>query len=492
LTEQADLQLAQKLSNECDWDRSYLICDRYLRENPNNVDWLILMVYILLGAQKPTLAYNLARRCIELAPKDPAMYLNCGMAANELWLKKEAERIYRKGIRLSKNKGQLSKFLINLTGVLIDNGRFEEARELCLQSIECHPETVKGRANLGFVQLANKEWDVGWENYRRCIGTEWRPKTIYGDEEEWDGVSRGTIVLYAEQGLGDMICFASMIPDMQKWCDKNESKLIVEIDIRLLSMFERSFPDTIFYGTAGAKGIVWEERDQKIDYALPMGQVGQYFRTKDSDFPRKAYLTPDPDRELMWRSLFDSRNKPVIGIAWTGGVPKTGSHLKRLQLEQFLPLFESIDAHWVSLQYKSAAREIRNFRDVYGIDIVEYPHATLVKEYDATAAMVSALDAVVSVPTTVVHLAGALGVRTLAMAGPALCWKYSAGNPFHPCTIIDHSTDWKTTIEATASNLEDLCPIPYTSAMTQDSPSPIISVSTRLSKTPQSQSASRH
>ena len=478
------LEYAQKLSTDEQWDEAYQITDKHLKEDPNSPDWLMLMVYIMLGTGKHALAYSLARRCLDLSPRDPSMYLNAGMAANELWNSKEAERLYRKGLSLCKTQEQVSGFLINLTGVLIDNGRFNEARELCEQALEIGNDSQKARANLGFVQLANKEWDQGWANYRSCIGTQWRPKTNYCQEPEWDGVSRGTIVLYAEQGLGDMICFASMIPDMQRWCDENESTLIVDTDIRLLHLFRRSFPGVQFYGTAGSKQISWPGVN-KVDYSLPLGQLGEYFRTKDSDFPRASYLTPDPDREYMWRQLFKSKKKPCIGIAWTGGVPKTGSHLKKLDLEQLRPLFESIDAHWVSLQYKFAGPEIAEFD---GIDLVEYPHATMAKDYDATASLVAALDAVVSVPTTVVHLAGALGVRTLAMAGPVKCWKYNAGNPFHPVTMIEHSKDWNATIKEAASHLEDIC-TEFSSDLIPDSPLPSTSVNTQSSRTPQSLSA---
>lgn len=482
------LKYAQELSTQEEWDEAYLIADKHLREDPNNVDWLMLMVYIMLGTHKHTIAYQLAKRCLELSPRDPSMYLNFGMAANELWRKRESERVYKKGMALSKTAEQLHGFLVNMTGLLIDNGRFDEARKLCEQAIELGIESVKPVANLGFCQIANGEWEEGWKNYRSCIGTEFRPKTTYGDEPEWDGESKGTIVAYAEQGLGDQICFASMIPDMQRWCDENDSTFIVETDIRLAMLFKRSFPATTIYGTAGQSHLDWKPEHRDIDYSIPLGQLGEYFRTKDSDFPRTPFLAPDPDREYMWRKLFTEKKKPAIGIAWTGGVPKTGSHLKKLDLEQLKPLFESIDAHWVSLQYKPAGAEIA---EIQGVDIAQYPYATLSKDYDATAALVSALDAVVAVPTSVVHLAGALGVRTIAMCGPVKCWKYSAGNPFHPITaMIEHSRDWNSTIKETASHLEDLCLTTESlSDSIPDSLSPITSVNTQSSPTLQSQSA---
>ncbi len=484
-TKETPLTRAQALSNQHEWDAAYAITDRYLSENPNDPDWLMLMTFIMMGTGKRAIAYSLARRCVDLAPKDPSMYLNFGMAANDLWRPGEAERIDRRGMKLARTPEQIAKFLVNLTGVYIDNGRFTEAEELCKQVIELKPDTIKGKANLGFCQVATGQFAEGWANYRHCIGTEWRPRMVYGDEPEWDGVSRGTIVLYAEQGIGDMICFSSMLDEMQVWCDANESTLVLDMDWRLHNLFHRSFPDVAMYPTAGVTAeqmrpeLQWKPEHCQIDYSLPMGQVAEYFRTEDGDFPRTPYLTPDPDEELKWRYLFESKGKPAIGIAWTGGHAKTGAHMKRLTLEQLVPLFESIDATWVSLQYKPCTPEIEAFKAEHpDIDLVEYPRATLDKDYDQTASLVAALDAVVSVPTSVVHLAGALGVRTIAMEGPVKCWKYNAGNPFHPLTAqIPHSDDWDATIKETASYLADLC-TEFSSDTIPDSPSPTTSRNT--------------
>lgn len=464
MTKKDDLILAQQLSKQNDWDNSYRLADKYLWTDPNDVDWLMVMVYIMLGTGKHTIAYSLAKRCVELEPGNPSMYLNFGMAANELWRASESERIYRRGMKLSKRTDQLCKFLINLAGVYIDNGRFDEAKAMCEQVLEMNPDSRKGRANLGFCQVALKEWGVGWPNYRYCLGTEWRPKTSYGDEPEWDGKGKGNIVLYAEQGIGDMVCFASMLPDMVRWCQANDSIPILDCDWRLYTLFKRSFEGLVIYPTAGVTAETmqpqwkWKDEHCKIDYSIPMGQIAEYFRTTAKSFHRKPFLTPDPDEEFKWRALFKTKQKPVIGIAWSGGGAKTGRHLKTLELEQLLPLFESIDAHWVSLQYEPAGSQIEAFKEQHpDVDIVEYKNATLNKDYDVTASLVSALDAVVSVPTSVVHLAGALGVRTIAMEAKMRCWKFESANPFHPMTAqIPHSDDWDATIRETASHLVDL------------------------------------
>jgi hypothetical protein len=93
--------------------------------------------------------------------------------------------------------------------------------------------------------------------------------------------------------------------------------------------------------------------------------------------------------------------------------------------EELLPVLQSVDAHWVSLEYKSAAGEIEAFRAKYPeIDLKEYPHATLTNDYDDTAALVASLDHVFCIQTAVAHLGGALGVPTWVCVPPISQWRY--------------------------------------------------------------------
>jgi len=127
----------------------------------------------------------------------------------------------------------------------------------------------------------------------------------------------------------------------------------------------------------------------------------------------------------MWKGLFSQQGRPVIGIAWTGGVPWTADRFRTLTLEQLLPLFRSVDATWISLQYKDASREIREFKRNYPeIDIRQYSFGTLTDDYDDTAALVAALDKVVAMQTSVIHLAGALGVECHCLVNRYAQWRY--------------------------------------------------------------------
>ena len=235
-----ELEQAKTLAEQGDFDNAYAIADRYLKNNPEDPPFMTVMVYCLLACEKTTVAYHMAKRVTQLQPKEPSGWMNLGMAANDLWLDSEAERYYKRGLKLSTTDKQKSMFCVNLSSVLVDTGRFQEARKYCEKALEYNPDSIKATANLGFCQLATRDWKEGWKNYRKCWGTEWRPVVQYNDEPEWDGKSKGVIFLSGEQGLGDEISFASMLPDMVKWAKDNESEVILECEPRLTKLFQRS------------------------------------------------------------------------------------------------------------------------------------------------------------------------------------------------------------------------------------------------------------
>ena len=430
MSREADLERCRDLvdsGSDKALDEAYIIAKRYLSENPEDTLFLVIMTAVMLNAHKPEIGYYLAEKCCQLAPKEPGTWLNYGMACNDLWFERKAERYYKKGLKFARTPEQESMFHVNIASVMIDTGRFDEAEPHCKKAVEINPDSIKGLANLGFCQLAQRNWKEGWANYRKCIGSEWRPVFKYGNEPLWEGQKGGTLVLYQEQGLGDIISFASMIPDAVK-----DNKIILDVEPRLKNLMQRSFPDVKVYGTYRQKTARWDVEDQSPDYSLPMGQIGEYYRQKDSDFDGKPYLVADPDRVLQWKALFETKKKPVIGIAWRGGIPKTGSKFRQWNLEQLLPILESVDAHWVSLQYKDAEKEIEAFKKHHPhIDIVQYPHGTLTNDYDDTVAMIAAMDMVVTMQTAVVHVAGALGVPAWVHVPQNSQWRYgSEGEDF--------------------------------------------------------------
>lgn len=446
-------QLAAALAEAGKLEASWKILGEILNNNPDDLQGLVTGSYVLLRMGALPQAYHFARAATKIAPQEDAAWTNLGHAASQLWLVDEAEQCYLKALKCCRTKESQKILWLNLSALYLDNGQFDKSEQLTRKLLEFEPTRASALANLGFCQLARREWAEGWKNYRHTIGSIWRSKVRYKDEPEWDGSPGKNVVLYADQGLGDEILFASMIPDAAKAC----KKVILDCDGRLQGLFKRSFPQIKVYGTR-VREEKWALEDREIDASLPLGQIGEFFRNSDEDFPGTAYLKACPDRMKMWRALFKDKDKPVIGIAWTGGVPKTGQRMRHCGLEEWLPLFNAVDAHWVCLQYKDAQSEIAAFLSKHPyVDLIQYPWATLTSDYDDTAALVASLDAVIGVPTSVIHLSGALGIKTFAMKAKISCWKYEAGLPFHPATLIEHRGTWKQTIQALIPQVKDHC-----------------------------------
>jgi len=410
-----DLQKARDLAEAGELDEAWQITEKALQRDPDDVIALVLGTYINERAKRLPVAYHFARRVTELQPSRSSSWTNFGRCADQMWLYEESERAYRKAIQFSESSKIESLNITNLAALYINHGEFAKAEPLCDKAIQKDPDSRKAKANKGFCLLARRKWAEGWKLYAECLGSVQRRKTQYGDEPEWQGEEGKRVVIYGEQGLGDEISFASMIPDACK-----RAKIIVDCDHRLQGLFQRSFPDAIVHGTRN-QAAGWSD---EFDCSAASGSLGGLFRNSDADFTGAPYLVADPDRVTMWRALWASKGKPVIGVAWSGGMWHTGAKHRKMSLEDFLPLFKSVDAHFVCLQYTDAQDEIDAFRAKHpDIDLKQYPYATLTSDYDDTAALVASLDHVMAMQTAVVHLAGGLGVPCEVII-PMGQWRY--------------------------------------------------------------------
>lgn len=427
----SDLALqAKQYCDAGDFESAWNIAQMMLAEKPKEANPSILASYVLWKMEKHPLAYQLAVRGTQMAPHEAASWINLGMTAHEIWEVEESEEAYKTALRLAKNAAERGMVTMNLSALYIDTGRFVEAEKYARESLKIK-ESPKAKANLGFGLLGQRKWE-GWDWYSYSLGLNSRLAMQYNDEKPWDGSKGKTVVFYGEQGLGDEISFSSMLPEAARDC----KKVIVDCHPKLEGLFKRSFPQVKVYGTRNTKageGVQWDEEDWKLDASLALGELGKFYRKTDESFTGEPFLVADPDRRVMWRTLFDKKKKPVIGIAWSGGIAKTGRKFRTLTLEGLKPLLESVDAHWVSLQYKDAAKEIAEFKKKNpGIDLMQYPWATLTPDYDDTAALVAELDLVISVDTAVIHLAGALGKECWVMLHALSQWRYGVFGDLKP------------------------------------------------------------
>jgi tetratricopeptide (TPR) repeat protein len=416
--EQTYVGRAAALIDAGEIDKAYEIIESVLMKDPNDAQALCVASDIMKKGKKLPLAYALSKRANELRPERPETWNSLGHASQLLWRLTEAEECYKKALARAARDDQRALYNNNLGSTYLDAGQFTKAEEPLRKALSYKDDT-NARHNLGLSLLAQRKWTEGWQCYSASIGTHRRLDTKYKNPPEptWDGSKDKRIVIFGEQGLGDEICAASLVPD----AIRDSKKVILDCDHRVANLFKRSFPKATVYGTRWAKkedGVKWEAEDREFDASVSAFEVAKFYRNSDEDFPGTQYLTACPERRAMWGHLFFQKRKPVIGIAWSGGTWTNGSFHRNLPLSEWKPIFDAIDAHWVSLQYKDASKEIQ------GTPVQQYSWATLTRDYDDTAALVASCDLVLGIQTSVHHLAGALGVPSWNLIPKISQWRY--------------------------------------------------------------------
>jgi tetratricopeptide (TPR) repeat protein len=427
-------------------EQAWNLVEELMLEEPGDGLTVMMGAYIMHRAKRLAMAYYLARQAVSLSPGHVQTWMECGHAAKQVWQLDESKDCFRKALTITTDPEIKAINYSNIASIVIESGRFREAEPICRKALEHNPGHAKAMANLAMCQLARGDWS-GWKNYSKCLDTPYRQRRKLGKEPDWNGEKGKRVFAYTEQGLGDEINFASMFPDLIR----DSERVVIECEPKLTGLFARSFKAKVYGTRRQSNRDSWDEVDRHPDFSIIAGELGQFYRTKNEDFPGGQYLTADPSRRIMWRALFDSKKKPVIGLAWTGGIYSTGKKLRRVSLEQLLPLLRSIDAHWVSLQYQDAEEEISAFRKAHGVDLVQYPWATLTPDYDDTAALVSECDQVICMQTCVGHLAGALGKEAWMFIPERGLWRYGETGDktiwYKSMTLFREHNGWTRPIE---------------------------------------------
>lgn len=362
-----------------------------------------------------------------MAQKNPYVWGNLANIEHELYRFDQAEFCIKKGLEVANTREQFAFLRKIHAATLVQAGDWERAAVASRIAVALQ-DSPKNRANLGLALLGVGEWEEAWPYYDEIIGRDRSARKMqYLDELQWDGSNGKSIVVYEEQGIGDVISFASMVPDVLKDC-----QVVMDVRPELEGLFQRSFPKATVYGSFSGigegreigLGEDWRPR-HRIDASISIGGLAKYYRPSPESCPGTPYLKADPKRVEKWKKNFAGNNKPVIGIAWSGGMEHTGARNRIWKLEELLPVFKAVDAVWVSLQYKDAAEEIAAFRVAHPeIDLRQYPRATLTDDYDDAAAFVDSLDMVFAMQTAVIHLAGALGKECWCFVNKNSQWRY--------------------------------------------------------------------
>ncbi len=352
-------------------------------------------------------------------PDYPEALSNLGYVQTRLGQAREAERNLRRAVALRPAFGDA---WCNLGLLLQDEGRFDEALATYAEALRHDPGQQEARLNRALLQLAREDYAHGWAQYeaRKHASGHFHPRAF--PWPEWDGAPApdATVLVYGEQGLGDEIMFASCIPDVMA----RVGRCVIECSPKLEALFRRSFaPAIVVTGPQTNALPAWVPHAPPIDRQIAAGSLPRHFRPARTAFPRESYLRADPAKVARWKARLEALGAgPRVGLSWRGGTARTHRDRRSISLDELLPLLHAPGLRFVSLQYTDCHEELARLRARHGITIEHWQEA--IDDYDETAALVSALDAVVSVQTAIVHLAGALGARVWAMVPSVPEWRY--------------------------------------------------------------------
>jgi tetratricopeptide (TPR) repeat protein len=400
-------------------EEALVIARKAVERNPASYEAHVFLAFAYLKLYEPELSLASYEQALKFRTDDAELYYNRGIAFQDLGRLPEAFADYERAHALDPG---LSTFHRTLAYLLV--GDFKR----------------------------------GWQNYeeRRLSPDSIARRST--DLPQWDGspLDGRTILVYSEQGLGDEIMFASLAPQLLEAA----GHCIYECDRRLLGIFRRSFPAATVYAATPDRSVPPEITKRKIDFEVAVGTLPRFFRASLAEFPRHAgYLKADPQRVAAWRERLAQLGPGLkVGISWSGGVRRTRRALRSIPLERLLPVLTTAGARFISLQYTAeAAAEIAQAQEKHAIRIEHWADA--IEDYEETAALVVALDVVVSVCTAVVHLSGSLGQRAWVMAPYSPEWRYGFSGesmPWYPSVRMFRQPafgEWDPVISAITAEL---------------------------------------
>ena len=397
---------------------------------PDLTDALKLLVPKLLDQGEQDNAIALLSRAAELQPENVDILNGLGFAWQRCSQPEKALYYYQLALQQSSDDYNIWD---NYGTALQDLMRIDEAIAAYNKAIALRPDHPIPRWHRSLAYLLQGYFEHGWPDYELRLFPEQIPAPRQFPYPKWQGESltKKTILVYAEQGLGDEIMFSSCLPDLLAAA----GHVIVECAQKLAPILAKSFPAATIHGGNPGDSQSWLATIPAIDLQVPIGSLPLYFRKHREAFPQHTgYLKTDPSAVAAWRERLDALGPGLaVGISWRGGTRISRRQIRSIKLEDWLPILRLQGVHFVSLQYDEHDQEIQRLANQHGIRVTQWKDA--LDDFGQTAALVSALDLVVSVCTTVIHLSGALNKEAWVLVPACPEWRYGAEGtdmPWYP------------------------------------------------------------
>jgi tetratricopeptide (TPR) repeat protein len=391
-------------------------------------------------------------RALTLRPDYAQAYSNRGATLHELKRFEEALTSFDRALALQPDYAEA---LFNRGATLHELQRLEEALASYDRALTLRPNDVKTHYNQATCRLLIGDFDRGWKQH------EWRWETESNQKRNfaaplWTGredLAGKTILLHAEQGLGDTIQFCRYAPLVAA----RGARVILEVQKPLHALM-RSLP--------GAAQILSQNDPlPRFDFHCPLLSLPLAFGTRVETIPSAIPYLAAPEAKMQaWRDRLGTHHKPRIGLVWAGnpriGLPNANriDRQRSIAVDRLTPIFQITDYEFYSLQKgDEAVAQLRS--SPLRQQVIDWTDELY--DFSDTAALIANLDLIISVDTSVAHLAGALGKPFWLMNRYNTCWRWLLGrndSPWYPTARLfrqDQTRNWDGVIAHIQEALRD-------------------------------------
>lgn len=397
---------------------------------------------------KPEEAVILLRQAVRLRPQAPEGPNNLGLALAELGRFAEAEVAYHEALRLNPRYAEAHS---NLGNTVKEQGRHEEALACYQMALWLDPKSVSTRYNRSLALLQAGDYEQGWKEYE----WRWERPTMpprHTHRPRWDGspLDGRTVLLWAEQGLGDAIQFVRYAALVQA----QGGRVVLECPPPLVPLFT---------SCAGIDRLVAEgEALPEFDVQAPLLSLPRLVGTTLEDVPAHLpYLAAEPERVERWRQALGMVPGFKVGVVWQGNPRFQWDRHRSFPLACLAPLAAVAGVRLFSLQKGPGAEQVRRVSGNFIVHELEGLDAAGGAFLD-TAAVMRCLDLVVTADTAAAHLAGALGVPVWVALAQVADWRWLRGRedtPWYPTLRLfrqERLGDWNDVFSRMADKLRRL------------------------------------
>jgi len=405
----AKMKLGFALSNLSNYNEALPVLEGIMGDRPEDPHLLLQLARTYHGLERFDDAITLYEKIKIIEPDEARPWSNMvGLYA----ALEDYEKAIEQGTEALRINPNVEESYLNLGVIFQRLGDFDRAADLYRRALDINPNFSTAGFNLAHLLLEHGEIEDGWDLYAHGFAAGQRLPLRQFNTDLWRGedISDRTILAWKEQGVGDDVRFSSCYPDLIS----HAGHVIIETDPRLVSLYQRSFPEATVRAERTKPSQV-PVGPPDFSTHTPAGQLPTIFRRSLDAFPAEdGYLKPDPERVAYWRKKVEAAGDGIrVGLAWRSMHQNITRNRTYTELEDWARLIATPGITAINLQYDDPSDEVAALAQKTGQTLHIMEGVDLKDELDEAAALSKACDLVISAGTSVADMAAAVGTPVI-------------------------------------------------------------------------------